>query len=59
MNQLKDRTNGVSSWGGEYSPHAMKLYIDYRKITSKCKKNLNWERGFEISKGEDKHTVSL
>ncbi|OIT22616.1 hypothetical protein A4A49_52984 [Nicotiana attenuata] len=59
MNQLKDRAEEVNSWRGEYSPYAMELYNDYRDMASKCKENFNGERGFEISEGEDRHTVIL
>ncbi|XP_075080398.1 uncharacterized protein LOC142165909 [Nicotiana tabacum] len=59
MNQLKDRADEVSSWRGEYNPYAMELYNDYREMASKCKENFNGEMGFEISEGEDRHTMIL
>ncbi|XP_070055022.1 uncharacterized protein [Nicotiana tomentosiformis] len=59
MNQLKDREDEVSSWRGEYNLYAIDLYNDYREMTSKCNENFNRDRGFEISEGEDKHTVIL
>jgi len=59
MNQLKDRAEEVNSWRGEYNPYAMELYNDYREMASKCKENFNGDRGFEISEGEDRHTVIL
>ncbi|XP_009786802.1 uncharacterized protein [Nicotiana sylvestris] len=59
MNQLKDRVEEVNSWRGEYNPYAMELYNDYKEMASKCKENFNGDGVFEISEGEDRHTVIL
>lgn len=46
-------------WSHEFSPNCMKLFNDYRAISQVCKVEFNGDNGYEITEGDDRHTVCL
>ncbi|WOL08447.1 hypothetical protein Cni_G17200 [Canna indica] len=59
MNRLKKNEDKVGTWKDEFSPDCMLLYHDFRDIAHGCTVEFNGDSGFEVTKGEDRHTVSL
>ena len=53
-NEKKLKTSGTY-----FSPECMKLNIDYKVIAHSCKVGFNGDWGYEVSDGEDRHTVNL
>ena len=49
----------LKTWVTDFSPECMKLYIDYRAIAHSCKVEFNRDWVYEVSDGEDRHTVNL
>ena len=49
----------MKTWVTDFSPECMKLYIDYMALAHTCKVEFNGDWGYEVSDGEDRHTVNL
>ncbi|WMV51879.1 hypothetical protein MTR67_045264 [Solanum verrucosum] len=49
----------VRSWKGDFSPPYMKLYNVYREIAHGCKVEFNGDFGYEVTEGDDRHTINL
>ncbi|KAH0650630.1 hypothetical protein KY285_030722 [Solanum tuberosum] len=59
MTRLAENEDKIRHWKTEYSPQCMKLYNDYRAIAHGCTLNFNGDYGYEVSEGDDRHTVNL
>ncbi|WOL07550.1 hypothetical protein Cni_G16294 [Canna indica] len=59
MNRLKENEDTVRTWKDEFSLDCMLLYHDFRDIAHGCTVEFNGDSGFKVTKGEDRHTVSL
>ena len=56
---LVNNEKKLKTWVIDFSPECMKLYIDYRAFAHTCKVEFNGDWGYEVSDGEDRHTVNL
>ncbi|XP_049397856.1 uncharacterized protein LOC125861965 [Solanum stenotomum] len=59
MTRLAENEDKIRHWKTEYSPQCMKLYNDYRAIAYGCTMNFNGDYGYEVSEGDDRHTMNL
>ncbi|XP_057795021.1 uncharacterized protein LOC131011251 [Salvia miltiorrhiza] len=59
MLRIKDRKNLCDRWIGEWSPAAMKTYLEAKEWAVGCRVLWNGEFGYEVGEGKDKHTVFL
>ena len=59
MRLLRKNEKKLKTWVTDFSPECMKLYIDYRALAHTCKVEFNGDWGYEVSDGEDRHTVNL
>ncbi|XP_049397436.1 uncharacterized protein LOC125861621 [Solanum stenotomum] len=59
MNRLREKEEDASKWTTDYSPKCMKLFTAYMRITQLCSVDFNGDLGYEVSEGENRHTVNL
>ncbi|KAH0761844.1 hypothetical protein KY290_017917 [Solanum tuberosum] len=59
MNRLREKEEDASKWTTDYSPKCMKLFTAYMRIAQLCSVDFNGDLGYEVSEGEDRHTVNL
>ncbi|XP_070030188.1 uncharacterized protein LOC107801802 [Nicotiana tabacum] len=59
MNLLAINEDKIRKWNGDYNPSALMLYNDYRAIAHYCKVEFNGDFGYEITQGDDRHTLDL
>lgn len=49
----------VRNWRGDYSPKCLEIFDANRKSATRCRVRFNGDEGYEVSEGQDRHTVSL
>ncbi|KAH0715585.1 hypothetical protein KY284_008490 [Solanum tuberosum] len=59
MRRLVSNEAKVRSWKGDFSPSCMKLYNVFRAIAHGCKVEFNGDFGYEVTEGDDRHTINL
>ncbi|KAF3636045.1 putative DNA-directed RNA polymerase I subunit rpa1-like [Capsicum annuum] len=60
MNLLVKNENKIKTWGANgISLECMNMFNIWRYIAHRCKVELNRNWGYEVSDGEDRHTVNL
>ncbi|KAH0683984.1 hypothetical protein KY289_021736 [Solanum tuberosum] len=59
MRRLVSNEAKVRSWKREFSPPCIKLYNVYRAIAHGCKVEFNGDFGYEVTEGDDRHTINL
>ncbi|KAH0722920.1 hypothetical protein KY290_005547 [Solanum tuberosum] len=59
MRRLVSNEAKVRSWKGDFSPPYMKLYNVYREIAHGCKVEFNGDFSYEVTEGDDRHTINL
>jgi len=59
INRLREKEEDASKWTTDYSPKCMKLFTAYMRIAQLCSVDFNGDLGYEVSEGEDRHTVNL
>lgn len=59
MKRLVSNEAKVRRWKGDFSPPCMKLYNDFRAIAHGCKVEFNGDFGYEVTEGDDRHTINL
>ncbi|XP_028752688.1 uncharacterized protein LOC114712337 [Neltuma alba] len=59
MEKWADSTRIVSTWKGDYSSKCLELFEANRFIAATCRVSFNGDEGYEVSEGQDRHTVYL
>ena len=59
MKRIAHNKKLVEKWHFEWSPSCMAMYQDNNAASAICQVVFNGENGFEIGKGDDKHTIFL
>ncbi|KAH0712573.1 hypothetical protein KY289_008532 [Solanum tuberosum] len=59
INRLREKEEDASKWTTDYSPKCMKLFTAYMRIAQLCSVDFNGDLRYEVSEGEDRHTVNL
>ncbi|XP_028802412.1 protein FAR-RED ELONGATED HYPOCOTYL 3-like [Neltuma alba] len=59
MEKWAESEQNVRNWKGNYSPKCLDLFEANRLLSFTCRVFFNGDEGFEVTEGQDRHTVCL
>ncbi|XP_028788037.1 uncharacterized protein LOC114744023 [Neltuma alba] len=59
MGKWAKNENIIRNWKNDHSPKCLELFEANRYLASQCRVHFSGDEGYEVSEGQDRHTVYL